>query len=602
MFLVTVIAMAGLYAAFNIITDPFGVFGDRVLNWWSYDMTNNPRVSKIAYLDQHHSEYDSYIIGSSATSSFPVGDLNYYLDASFFNMIMYGSDMKDVEETARYLLENYEVKNLLLSVHAHDTMQYDVNTGRITDLMHCKADGSDPISFYSTYLFCDWHYGWNKLLKLRTDSYVQADHDCFEPYTGAYDKSKRDVEPIGALEEYLLREDYKGFNNYPKRIYNIQCLDLCMGSIERIKELCEEKGARLMVLCPPMYSEYLKFFKTEDLVRFGEALAEITDYWDFTNSIMSADPRYFYDETHFRNALGHMALAKVFGDENIWTPEGFGLHVEGPSQDLGEKLSEFYASHEFDDKEYSVDVPILTYHETYAEQHEYGITTELFESHMKALHDAGYTSIGFEDLRAYVEMGIELPEKPVLITFDDGYSCNFDEAGPILEKYGFKATIFAIGVSAGKTTYKETGTPMNPHFGVSEAQEMIAKGLFSVQSHTYDMHQVSGLDPEPIRTGVLQMEGESEAEYIQALRDDCFQEKRLLRSMGSNFDVVCYPYGASSLISELIYAEQGAYASCTTAARTNVVLKGLPQCLRKLGRYSMERDVSAEDMLKMIGE
>ena len=43
---------AGL-GLFNFLTDPFGVFGDRVLGWWSYNETNNPRTAKFSYLEQH---------------------------------------------------------------------------------------------------------------------------------------------------------------------------------------------------------------------------------------------------------------------------------------------------------------------------------------------------------------------------------------------------------------------------------------------------------------------------------------------------------------------------------------------------------------------
>ncbi len=52
-----------------------------------------------------------------------------------------------------------------------------------------------------------------------------------------------------------------------------------------------------------------------------------------------------------------------------------------------------------------------------------------------------------------------------------------------------KATIFAIGVSIGKDTYKDTDHAMTPHFGAAEMQEMVDSGLISIQSHTYDMHQ-----------------------------------------------------------------------------------------------------------------
>ena len=53
-------------AALNYIADPYGAFGDPVLQWWSYDMTMNPRLAKYQYLQQHAREYDSLLIGGCA--------------------------------------------------------------------------------------------------------------------------------------------------------------------------------------------------------------------------------------------------------------------------------------------------------------------------------------------------------------------------------------------------------------------------------------------------------------------------------------------------------------------------------------------------------
>ena len=116
-FLATVLLLGAAVVGFNYWVDPFGVFSHKSLEWPSYEMTINPRTAKITYLKDHHQDYDSYILGCSSTSSFPVESLNSYLDASFYNMIMYGADMLDVEEQAFYLVENYEVKNLVVNVY-----------------------------------------------------------------------------------------------------------------------------------------------------------------------------------------------------------------------------------------------------------------------------------------------------------------------------------------------------------------------------------------------------------------------------------------------------------------------------------------------------
>ena len=87
--------MAGLFSGYGSVAGgcrgrvaPFGVFSHKSLEWPSYEMTINPRTAKITYLKDHHQDYDSYILGCSSTSSFPVESLNSYLDASFYNMII----------------------------------------------------------------------------------------------------------------------------------------------------------------------------------------------------------------------------------------------------------------------------------------------------------------------------------------------------------------------------------------------------------------------------------------------------------------------------------------------------------------------------------
>ena len=114
--LVTFFVSLGLFslliAGFNVAVDPFGVFGDRIFDYYAYNMTQNPRIAKIAYLDRNYEKYDSYIIGSSKTSSYSVEKLNEYMDASFYNMIMYGGDLYDAQKTAEYVIDNYNVKNI----------------------------------------------------------------------------------------------------------------------------------------------------------------------------------------------------------------------------------------------------------------------------------------------------------------------------------------------------------------------------------------------------------------------------------------------------------------------------------------------------------
>ena len=115
-FLAALLGGVILLAACNVIVDPFGVFGDRFFQWYAYDMTQNPRVAKIAYLDQNHANYNSYVIGSSKASSLSVEALNEYTGERWYNMTWYGGDLLDEAQLAAYLLENYQVENIILTI------------------------------------------------------------------------------------------------------------------------------------------------------------------------------------------------------------------------------------------------------------------------------------------------------------------------------------------------------------------------------------------------------------------------------------------------------------------------------------------------------
>lgn len=72
------------------------------------------------------------------------------------------------------------------------------------------------------------------------------------------------------------------------------------------------------------------------------------------------------------------------------------------------------------------------------------IRPHVFEEHLRFLKEAGYTSISLADLALALQAGYPLPDKPIILTFDDGYRDNFEIAFPLLQKYGFKATFFLL--------------------------------------------------------------------------------------------------------------------------------------------------------------
>lgn len=71
-------------------------------------------------------------------------------------------------------------------------------------------------------------------------------------------------------------------------------------------------------------------------------------------------------------------------------------------------------------------------------------TPEVFDAQMQYLGTAGYHVVSFGDLENYFQKGTPLPKKPIIISFDDGWSDQFQYAFPVLKKYRYTATFFVF--------------------------------------------------------------------------------------------------------------------------------------------------------------
>lgn len=246
----------------------------------------------------------------------------------------------------------------------------------------------------------------------------------------------------------------------------------------------------------------------------------------------------------------------------------------------------------------TVQLPVLMYHHLIPEDSSESETpVSCFRDQMRALSEAGYHPVSFDEILRWVEDGGTLPSKPIAITFDDGYASNYELAYPVLREFGFQATIFVIGVSVGKDTYKNTGRAITPHFSLEQGREMEASGLISIQSHGYNLHEKSGLDPDPIRKGILRREGESEADYLAFLHGDCANMKALL---GKTPEVLSYPRGKYNDMADAVLREEGIRITLTTKAHMNTLTRGDLQCLWRLGRFSCSGNMTGEELLKML--
>jgi len=139
-----------------------------------------------------------------------------------------------------------------------------------------------------------------------------------------------------------------------------------------------------------------------------------------------------------------------------------------------------------------VRVPILMYHhiavpppDADAIERDLSVTPADFEAQLQWLAQNGYTSISLYDLVYALAQGKPLPPRPVILTFDDGYRDAYENAFPLLQKYGFKGTFFVI------TEFIDQNYP--DYLAWSEVDVMNSAGM-DIEPHTKTHPDLRGRD------------------------------------------------------------------------------------------------------------
>ena len=213
----------------------------------------------------------------------------------------------------------------------------------------------------------------------------------------------------------------------------------------------------------------------------------------------------------------------------------------------------------------------------------------------KWLSENGYTAVLSEDLINYTESGAALPEKPILLTFDDGYYNNYLYAYPTAKRYGMKFVLSPIGKYADLYTETPDKSPYYAHCTWDMLREMQSSGVVEIANHTYDLHSSDGA-----RLGTKQLSGESLEDYTKLLTEDVtlFQQKAE-ENLQSKPVLFAYPFGAVSKGEPEIIKNLGFKVTLSCEERVSTVTRA-PESLYYLGRYLRPSGVSSESFFEHI--
>ncbi|MFQ3788649.1 poly-beta-1,6-N-acetyl-D-glucosamine N-deacetylase PgaB [Halomonas sp. A29] len=234
--------------------------------------------------------------------------------------------------------------------------------------------------------------------------------------------------------------------------------------------------------------------------------------------------------------------------------------------------------------------------------------TRLIE-HFNLIRSRGYQPVSFQQVLD-AEAGIApLPDRAVMLVFDDGYRSFHDIVYPLLKLYGYPAITAVVGSwidvpAAGHVPYGDTYLDRDRFMTREQLKALHDDPLIEIASHTYDLHY--GLDGNPqgnqqaaAVTSRWQPSGyESEEDYLQRIRTDMHRASRQLEEItGTPPRIMVWPYGAYSRATLDIAAEYGMPYSFSLLSEPNRIGHGM----EVMGRYLIDQETSLQTFEEILG-
>lgn len=248
-------------------------------------------------------------------------------------------------------------------------------------------------------------------------------------------------------------------------------------------------------------------------------------------------------------------------------------------------------------EEGSVALPILMYHsvcEKAGKAAKFIVSEQDLRADFEYIKNSGYTTVSSAELIDFAENGTPLPEKPIMITFDDGYYNNYKIAFPLLKEYNMKAVISIIGRYTDLYSENNEENVSYSHITWNEAQEMIDSGLVEIQNHSYNSHTT-----DKGRNGTKKKKGESEAAYAEYIYSDIGKlQDEINQHLGYRPELFAYPFGSFCEASYEPLKQLGFKVTLSCEEKVNHIKPGDKDGLYMLGRYLRPHSRSAEKILK----
>ncbi len=226
----------------------------------------------------------------------------------------------------------------------------------------------------------------------------------------------------------------------------------------------------------------------------------------------------------------------------------------------------------------------------------YIISEQQLNDDLSCYKKHGYNFVLPSEVIAYAEKKAALPEKPIIITFDDGHYNNLYYGLPILLKHDAKACFCIVGkFSENSSTNGDDSNPNYSHLTWAQIGVLSKSGIIEIASHTYDMHNYKP------RFGIGKIQGETDEEYAQALKNDIAKiNEKLYGATGKLPVTFAYPFGkyTDTAKNELLNAGYKLMMTCNEGVTK--ITCGNTESLHYVRRYNRSGTYSTAEFVSKL--
>lgn len=230
------------------------------------------------------------------------------------------------------------------------------------------------------------------------------------------------------------------------------------------------------------------------------------------------------------------------------------------------------------------ELAVIMYHNVVSDDtpsSKYEVTRSQLWEDLDKFYRAGYNVVDTKRLLHCVETGEPLPERALMITFDDGFLSALRYAEPLLAEYGFTAVMAIVGEYTG---YGKSNPDAGGENGIYAEWDDIraadASGVYEWAYHSDRLHAFSAS-----RKGAKQRRGEDDLAYRKMLTADTVALKAQFAKVGIEPCAYAYPFGAYNALSESVLADMGVGITFTCNYGVNRIYRGVaPRLLKRVNR------------------